>query len=243
MKLTGNKILITGGTKGIGLAMAERFMILGNQVIVTGRNTYALKCLSEKYPALITYQSDLTIEEEVVALIAWVKAEHTDLNIVINNAGVQFNYDITEQDKVMHWVSEELATNLLAPIHLSVGLSSLLESNENCAIVNVSSALAFVPKQSAPVYGASKSGLHAFTQVLRYQLEGRVRVFELIPSLVDTGMTEGRGSGKISPDQLTDYFIRAFAKDQLEVNVGKVKLLRLLHRVVPAVAYRLMRFK
>ncbi|MCV9388240.1 SDR family oxidoreductase [Reichenbachiella ulvae] len=243
MKLKRNKILITGGSKGIGKEMALRFLALGNQVIITGRNTYALRSLQEAYPQLIIYQCDLNKSEEINGLLDFVKADHPDLNILINNAGVQFNYDLSEKNKVMHWVYEEMSTNLIAPINLATGLIEVLEKNENSAIVNVSSALAFVPKQSAPIYSASKAGLHNFTQVLRYQLEGRIKVFELIPPLVDTGMTNGRGSGKISPKELVSAFVYAFQQDQFEINVGKVKVLRWLHRLYPSGAERMMRFK
>jgi short-subunit dehydrogenase involved in D-alanine esterification of teichoic acids len=110
------------------------------------------------------------------------------------------------------------------------------------AVVNVSSGLALVPKKSAPVYCGTKAGLHLFTKALRYQLEGSpVKVFEIIPPVVDTPMTAGRGRGKISPKQLVEEFMRAFAKNQFEVNIGKVKLLRLINRLLPSLADRIMK--
>ncbi|MBU2915427.1 SDR family oxidoreductase [Reichenbachiella agariperforans] len=243
MKLTGNKILITGGSRGIGLAMAERFLQMGNQVIITGRNAFALNSLAKRLPALEVYLCDLTKTDDIQALIRHIQHQHSDLNILINNAGVQFNYHIPEQPNVTHWVYEEMETNLIAPILLTNGLLPVLERNPNCAIVNVTSALAFVPKQSAPIYAVTKSGLHTYTQVLRYQLEDRMKVFELIPSLVDTAMTEDNEGMKISPETLVDEFMRGLKKDTYEINIGKVKLLRLLHRLAPTVALRMMRFK
>lgn len=119
-------------------------------------------------------------------------------------------------------------------------LIPILQKNEHPAIVNVSSGLAFVPKASAPVYCASKAAIHIFTKSLRYQLP-QFKVFEIIPPLVDTEMTKGRGKGKITPQQLVNEFIRSFEKDRWEINIHKVKLLRLIQRVSPALADRIMK--
>ncbi|MGL1885402.1 MAG: SDR family NAD(P)-dependent oxidoreductase [Reichenbachiella sp.] len=243
MKLTHNKILITGGTRGIGLAMALQFLALGNKVIVSGKNKYALNQLKELYPDLITYQCDLSVDSEVHQLVKIIGEEHPDLSILINNAGVQYSYELYAEENIMYKVNEELSTNLIAPIGLTTGLLPVLIDNPNCAVVNISSALGFVPKQSAPIYCTSKSAMHMFTKVLRYQLEEKIKVFEVIPTLVDTDMTTGRGANKISPKQFVDEFLYAFEKDQFEINIGKVKILRLLHRLFPKMADRMMRHK
>ena len=90
-------------------------------------------------------------------------------------------------------------------------------TQEEAAIVNVSSALGVVPKENAPVYSASKAAVHIFSKSLRMQLEtSTVKVFDLIPALVDTPMTNGRHEEKISPEALVDKFWSAFHKDQFE---------------------------
>lgn len=92
------------------------------------------------------------------------------------------------------------------------------------------------------MYRGTKGGLHIFTKALRYQLEGsRIKVFEIIPPLVDTPMTEGRGSGKIPPAQLADEFIEKFGQDRFEVNIGRTKLLRLIQRVSPSLADKILK--
>ena len=234
-------MLITGGTRGIGLALATRFLALGNQVIVTGRNAYRLDQLSLKDSNLTTVNCDQTNPDDLYKLAEFIEMQHSDLNILVNNAGVQFNYDLTEELDAILKINEEIATNLVAPLHLTTSLIPVLERNQNSAIVNVSSALGIVPKQSAPVYSATKAAIHNFSKTLRYQLEGKIKVFDLIPALVDTDMTAGRGKDKITPEQLVDEFIEAFEKNHFEINIGKVKMLRLLHRLYPAGADRIMR--
>ena len=241
MRITGNKVLITGGTRGIGLALATRFLALGNQVIVTGRNAYRLDQLALKDSNLETFNCDQTNPDDLYKLAGFIEKKHPDLNILINNAGVQFNYNLSEELDAILKINEEIATNLVAPLHLTTSLIPVLERNQNSAIVNVSSALGIVPKQSAPVYSATKAAIHNFSKTLRYQLEGKIKVFDLIPALVDTDMTAGRSKDKITPEQLVDEFMEAFEKNHFEINIGKVKMLRLLHRIYPAGADRIMR--
>ena len=100
--------------------------------------------------------------------------------------------------------------------------------------------LGLVPKMQAPVYCGTKAGLHIFSKSLRYQM-ANPKIFEIIPPLVDTPMAEGRGRGKIAPEDLVNEFIAAFRKDKLEINIGKVKLLKLINRLWPALAERIMK--
>jgi short-subunit dehydrogenase involved in D-alanine esterification of teichoic acids len=77
---------------------------------------------------------------------------------------------------------------------------------------------------------------------LRYQLEAtNVKVFEIIPPLVSTEMTAGRGKGKISPDQLVNEFVRGFERDRYEILIGKIKLLHLIQRISPSLADKLLK--
>jgi len=113
---------------------------------------------------------------------------------------------------------------------------------EVAAIVNISSALAVIPKQSAPIYCATKAAIHNFTKALRYQLEkSPVKVFEIIPTLVDTEMTKGRGKNKVSPDFLAAEVLRAIKTDKYEIPIGKTTMLFLLHRFMPTIAQRIAR--
>jgi len=242
MKVSGNKILITGATSGIGLTLTERFLALGNAVVGVGRRTETLTPLREKYPTLFPFACDLGTPHGPDDLVLHVKQHHLDLNVLINNAAIQYNYHFLEAADIPARAAYEINLNLTVPVQLCALLLPVLRLQPEAAVVNVSSGLALVPKKSAPVYCGSKAGLHLFTKALRYQLEGSpVKVFEIIPPVVDTPMTAGRGSNKMSPAQLVDEFVRAFANDRFEVNVGKVKLLRLIGRLSPALADRILR--
>lgn len=242
MKLSGNTVLITGGSSGIGLELAKRFLQLGNKVIITGRDALKLKSIRDQFPELSIFTCELAEPVSLNELILFMKEEHPDLNILINNAGIQYNYLFSEQLNADVKIDYEIATNLNAPVKLSVHLLPVLLRNANSAIVNVSSGLAIAPKMTASVYCATKSALHSFTQTLRYQLENtNVNVFEIIPALVETPMTTGRGKSKITPEQLVDEFIRDFERNKWESYIGKAKLLKLLHRLLPHIANRMMK--
>ena len=241
METSKNKILITGATAGIGEALTKKFLQLDNQIIALGRNEKKLEKISELDKRIIPYKCDISKQEELDELTLFVEQEHNDLNILINNAGIQYNYNFVKEYELLYKVEHEINVNFLAPLKLITLLLPTLQMNDNSAIVNVSSGLAIVPKAQAPVYCGTKAGLHIFSKSLRYQLE-KVKVFEIIPPLVETPMTEGRGKGgKIPPQKLVDEFIKAFRKNKYEVNIDKVKLLRIINRISPRIADRIMR--
>ncbi len=243
MKISNNKILITGATAGIGKALTETFLKLDNQIIAVGRNKERLNELAELDERIITFQCDISKQSELDSLTLFVEQEHQDLNILINNAGIQYNYNFLEEPQLLYKIEHEVNVNFLSPLKLTALLLPVLESNENSAIVNVSSGLALVPKMDAPIYCGTKAGIHIFSKSLRYQLGDKIKVFEIIPALVDTAMVAGRGKGKISPQKLVDEFIKALKKDKYEVNIGKVKLLRVINRIWPSLADRIINGK
>ncbi|ASV30387.1 SDR family oxidoreductase [Maribacter cobaltidurans] len=244
MITTGNTVLITGGSSGIGLALAKRFLELHNKVIITGRNKEKLQRVKATFPEIITFSGDLTDQNSLDELVLFMKQKHVDLNILINNAAVQYNYNFVEEPELTYKINYEVATNITAPIQLTGLLLPLLLKNKNSAIVNVSSGLFMAPKKSASVYCASKSAIHSFSKTLRYQLKHTdTKVFEIIPALVDTPMTAGRNTSKISPEQLTDEFFRNFKKDRFESYIGKTKLLKYISRLSPKLADSLMKNK
>jgi short-subunit dehydrogenase involved in D-alanine esterification of teichoic acids len=238
MNTTNNTVLITGGTSGIGLALAEKFLNEDNRVIVTGRDSEKLARVQADFPKLITQKADMSRLEDVEQLAG----QFTDANILINNAGVQYNYDFADPSIPMDYIKKELQTNLVGPLQLIRLMLPHLMTKQTAAIVNVSSGLGIVPKQSAPVYCGSKAGLHLFTKSLRWQLEDScVKVFEVIPPIVDTAMTQGRGKGKISPEILVEEFWSGFQKDKYEMAIGRTKLLVFINRFLPRLANRIMR--
>src|SRR5690606_37551456 len=178
MRVHKNKILITGATAGIGATLLQTFLDLDNKVIAVGRNESKLKELSKADQRIIPFKCDVSKQEELDQLTLFVEQEHKDLNILINNAGIQYNYNFEHEHQLLYKVEQEINVNLLAPIKLITLLLPTLQLNENSAIVNISSGLAIVPKSQAPVYCGTKADIHIFSKALRYQMD-KVKVFEI----------------------------------------------------------------
>ncbi|RNB91748.1 SDR family NAD(P)-dependent oxidoreductase [Brevibacillus fluminis] len=191
MKLSGNTILITGGSSGIGFAFAERFIKAGNQVIVCGRREQALQNAKEKLPSLITRICNLDSESERVALFDWVTVNYPEVNVLVNNAGIQQRFNVRKADVRSNWsyFRKEITTNIEAPFHLSMLFASFFATKEEATIINVTSGLAFTPFAIAPIYSATKAALHSFTMSLRHQLsDTSVEVIEVAPPAVNTDL-------------------------------------------------------
>jgi uncharacterized oxidoreductase len=185
MILSGNKILITGGASGIGLGLTERFLQENNTVIVCGRRENVLRELTEKHPAVITKRCDLNSESEREELFNWVSAEHGDLNVLLNNAGIQNWMNVTDEDFFTR-AKTEIVTNIEAPLHLT---SLFLRLDSLDTIINVTSGLSFVPLTKVPVYSATKAFFHSFTLSLRHQLKSKnIEVIEMIPPALNTDL-------------------------------------------------------
>ena len=241
MKLRDNTILITGGGSGIGFALAQA-LYENNTIIVCGRNGARLAELRERLPKVITYQCNLAQSESRNRLTDYLGAEHPQLNVLINNAGVQHNQELSESVDGGDAVQMEILSNLTVPILLTTALLPGLLRQPEAAIVNVTSILFLAPKQNAPVYCASKAGLHSFPQAIRYQLENSsVRICELLPPPVDTAMTKGRGRGKVSPERVAQDTLLSLARNMPEIYIEKARLLYWLNRLSPGLVMRLLR--
>lgn len=246
MELTNHKVLVTGGSAGIGLAIARKFVDLGNKVAICGRDKAKLDKAKAELGAIETIQCDLADHDAPALLAARVAEKLGGLSVLVNNAGMQENYSFlnTAPDKLAEDVHREIQVNLTSVINLTAACLPLLHSTGHSAVINVSSGLAITPKASAPVYCATKAAIHSFSQALRYQCEDgapNISVFEILPPLVDTAMTHGRGSNKISTRQMVDEMFKGLERDRHEVNVSKVKLLRIIHRLAPSIAARILR--
>ena len=185
MKLTNNKILITGGASGIGLGLTERFIQEGNAVIICGRREALLKEVAKKSPGVITKVCDLSMEPDRIELYNWVAENHSDLNVLVNNAGIQNWMGISDNDFYQK-ANDEITTNVIAPIHLTTLFTNLKSIN---TIINVTSALAFIPLSKVAVYCATKAFMRSFTLSLRHMLKPKgIEVIEMIPPALNTDL-------------------------------------------------------
>jgi uncharacterized oxidoreductase len=237
MKLSGRTILITGGSAGIGLAFAAKFLELGNEVIITGRRSSKLDEVKAKYPGLHTIASDVGDAATVAALATEVKRRFPKLDVLMNNAGVMVNRNLGTPADDLATLTSEIDINVNGTIRTTSALIDLLRFNKG-TIINVSSALAFVPLTSAPIYCATKAAIHSYTTSLRFQLrDAGVRVVELMPPAVKTeltaAMTEGDGFELITTDALVAATIRALEAGKEEIRPGQSNLLHWMSRVAP----------
>jgi uncharacterized oxidoreductase len=215
MKISNNKILITGGASGIGLGLTERFLVENNKVIVCGRREDVLQDLAEKYPNVITIQCDLSSETERENLFREISVNHSDLNILINNAGIQQWMSVSDEDFFSR-AKVEIATNIEAPIHLS---NLFLKLNSLQAIVNVTSGLSFVPFTKVPVYSATKAFFHSFTTSLRHLLKAKnIEIIEIIPPAINTDLG-GKGLHDFAPP-VSDFIESVF--EQLKAGKDEI---------------------
>lgn len=236
MKTSGHKVLITGGATGIGRALAEKFHHAGNQVIIVGRRSDKLEEAAAAIPGIAWRIADVTNAEHRARLVA----EFHDISVLVNNAAVLRNGDFLSANTKD--IEEEINIDFTAPALLCHAFLPHLLKQQEAAIVNISSALALVPKPTAAIYSASKAALHSFSQSLRWQLKSsNVKVFDVLPATVDTAMTAGRKTGKISPDKLVDEFWRGYQSNRLEMYIGKAKALKAINRIAPFMAERIVR--
>jgi uncharacterized oxidoreductase len=185
MKLSNNKILITGGATGIGLGLTKRFIQENNTVIICGRREAELRKVQAEFPSVMIKTCDLALEADRIELYNWVSENHSDLNVLINNAGIQNWMNISDNDFYQK-ASEEITINVLAPIHLA-NLFTRLASLDT--IINVTSGLAFIPLSKISVYCATKAFLRSFTLSLRHQLKStNIEVIEMIPPALNTDL-------------------------------------------------------
>jgi uncharacterized oxidoreductase len=195
MKLQGNKILITGGATGIGLGFAKRFIEEKNSVIICGRREQILREVANNLPGVIAMTTDLSIEEERYELYNRILENHPDLDVLVNNAGIQQWMNITDSDFYTR-AKEEIITNVLAPVHLT---SLFVNMKSLKTIINITSGLSFAPMAKVPVYCATKAFFHSFTLSSQYLLKPRnIEVIEIIPPALKTDLG-GKGIHDFAP--------------------------------------------
>jgi uncharacterized oxidoreductase len=236
MRLTGRTILITGGSAGIGLAFALKFLELGNEVIVTGRREAQLAAVKAQHPKLHTIQSDVADPAQIAALAARVKRDFPKLDVLMNNAGVGVAKNLKTSAGDLAGLMAEVEINVGGVIRTTSALIDILTVNQG-TVINVSSGLAFVPAPAMPIYSATKAAVHSYTQSLRFQLEDSgVEVIDLMPPAVRTDMTsefDEAGIKTITTEELVKQTIAALRAGKREIRPGQSNLLAFMRRLAP----------
>lgn len=247
MNLTGNTILITGGSSGIGLEMASEFLKKNNKVIVTGRNAEKLQQVKDELKDIITIKSDVSNPQEIKALYQQVEKEYPELNILINNAGIMSTINLQDHKLSDNDLTKELDINLRGTILMNDAFLPLLKGKDNAATVTVSSGLAFTPLPITPIYCASKAALHSYSISLRAQLKNTsVKVFELAPPATATELLsqfhddDMKGSTPMPLKNMVADFLKGFAKDKYEICPGQSSQLKFMSRFFPSLIHGML---
>jgi len=233
MRLTGNTMLITGGTSGIGRALAEVFHQRGNQVIIAGRRQALLNKITAAHPGMHGVQLDLEDSPAVDAFAARIREQFPKLNVLINNAGISKREDLAA-DTIDHSAARSIIhTNIFGVLHITAALLPTLKQQPNSTIITTTSGLAFVPFAPFPTYCATKAFLHSWLQSLRFQLrEIPVKVLELIPPYVQTELSGPHQATDPHAMPLADYIAEVMQvlddpnRSGDEILVERVKTLR-----------------
>ncbi|TKC62399.1 SDR family NAD(P)-dependent oxidoreductase [Pedobacter hiemivivus] len=241
MNLDNNTILITGGTSGFGLELTKRFIALGNQVIITGRNQAKLDEVKKQIPQVHTIQNDVGNAASIIELYEKVTTQFPKLNFLINNAGEMRKMSLHDTSIGLDDINREIAINLSGPIRMVQQFLPHLKKQLNPAILNVSSGIAYVPSPYSPIYSASKAGLHFYTVSLRVQLQKtKIKVFELVAPAASTPLNDqfvnvdGFNPKLLAtPEKIIDATIKGLKKDSYEIAPGFGRILRIMSRLAP----------
>lgn len=241
MLCTNKRIIITGATAGIGYQLSQQ-LHTANELIVIARDADKLDKLAQTLPGIVTYQADLADQTAVDEVAQAINTRFDSIDLLINNAAVQYTPTLLADDFDIDNLAHEINLNFTHVCRLTYRLLPALLHDKEAVILNVNSGLALAPKTSSAVYCASKAALNIFSQSLRYQLEAsNIKVQQAFLELVDTGMTAGRGSHKMSAEVAAGKIIHGIERDIQDHAIGKVKLLRLLLRLAPSLAKKIMK--
>ena len=208
-------------SSGIGLALCDEFLSRGSRVLITGRREAELQKQQAKHgkdKVLAYYVSNQAHAADREALFKQVTADHPDVNVVINNAGIQRRGD-HRKEVAEAWAvrQEEIDINLSGPIHLtSLFIPYLISRPRPSAIINVTSGLAFVPFTAGPVYSATKAALHQYTLAVRPLLQDtQCRLVEMIPPAVKSNLGGVTAFGE-DPVEFSRAMVDKFAEGKVE---------------------------
>lgn len=189
MEIAGKTVLITGGSAGVGLAAAQRFLQFGANVAITGRDAARLEQAAARLGAgarVAAIAWDAADVARAGAVFAEVEQRFGALHVLVNNAGCNHRGELEElsEEELLHVVD----TNFRAPLALSRAVLPFMRRAGQGAIVNVASLAGRVPLAHESVYCATKFGLRAFTLALAEELEGSgISASVVSPGPISTG--------------------------------------------------------
>ena len=239
MNLTNNTVLITGGTSGIGYELGKSFLERNNKVILLGRNQEKLQEAASN--GFHTIKCDLRNQQDIEAAIVRVQNEFPGLNILINNAGIQYNYLFTDTVIPLERIREEFEINATGQITLTQLVIPLLSTSKKSLIINTTSGLGAFPKSDGLAYSASKAAMRNFTVGLRFALKDTsIKVLEFIPPVTETRMTAGRDEKKMPVKKLIDSVLPQIEKEKRIVTIPRMRLFLWIAFLFPGLAHSIL---
>jgi 3-oxoacyl-[acyl-carrier protein] reductase len=219
--LRGKVAVVTGGSRGIGLAIARALVADGVQVAITGRSAAHLSSARPKIEAagpgaVETLQADVRNHEAVRGAIDAAVARFGGLDILINNAGVGLFSDVASMTPAQ-W-AEVIDTNLTGVFNACHAALPHLRRRGGGFIINISSLAGKNPFANGAAYCASKSGLNAFSEALMQEVRyDDVRVSYVMPGSVATAFSSGdeaKGADwKIAPEEVAEVVVNLLRHD------------------------------
>jgi len=186
MQITGRTILITGGTAGIGLGLAQRLHALRNTVVVAGRRKQLLDEIVERHPGMAAVELDVADPVSVQAAFADVTTRFPQVDVLVNNAGIAL-YEELRTGESLPGALDVVSTNVVGPLRMNSLFVPYFAARGTGTIVNTGSGLGFVPLPASPTYSASKAFVHSYSESLRIQLKNSgIDVVEIVPPAVRT---------------------------------------------------------
>ena len=241
MKPVGKRILITGGTSGIGRELVWQ-LHKHNEVIVIARPTERLERLMIEIDGIKAYGADLGWQEDINSVGQKISEDYPELDLVIHNAAVQHPPHFIDENFCPDHMVEEITLNFTAICSLTARLLPSLMHEREAAILMINSGLALAPKTGSAVYCATKAAIDSLSRSLRYQLaDSNIAILQAYLPLVDTAMTSGRGSAKISACEAAEEILHGLEFEIADHAIGKVKMLQRLMRISPSLGRSIMR--
>lgn len=244
MIISNQTIIITGGTSGIGLAFAKKFLELGNRVIVIGRNQNTIDQVTLENKGLIGLQGDVSSADSVREMATFIQNHYPEASILFNSAGIMRAFNVLDEQMSLEQVTAEVTTNLNGTIWMTKALLPQLVKQQEAMIVTISSGLSYISSPIHPVYSGTKVAVHRYTDALRIQLNRtgkNIHVLEIVPPLVNETNLESNGDGEsvstripnMTLDKLVNEGIKGIKKNKKRVVPGFSKFLRLAGKIFP----------
>lgn len=182
--MSGQVVLVTGGTKGVGRGIAEAFLARGADVVICGRNEPDQPVAVDGRHARFVV-CDVRDVDQVQALVAEAARPSGHLDVVINNAGGTPPAFV--QGTSPRFLTSVITLNLVAPLYVSQAANDIMQAQDRPgSIVNIASVSALSPSPGVAAYGAAKAGLIHLTQSLAVEFAPRVRVNTVTAGIVGT---------------------------------------------------------